>query len=295
MTSSTKPFRVMLACEYDPKKLNFSRGIFASPKLDGIRAYVKDGVVLSRQNKPIPNDHVQAQFKAYEHFDGELIVGDPTDPMCYRNTMSGVMSEDGEPDVTFWVFDHLANMQAPYYLRNPAANATRNPNRIRPLPQVTLNSLEELADYEAGCLAMGYEGVILRDPDAPYKQGRSTVNEGYLLKVKSFQDFECEVVGFEERMHNGNKATVSETGYTKRSSHKSGKVGRGDLGALILKDPSGAQFNCGSGFTDAEREKLWTIRDTLVGKIVKVKAFPIGGYDTLRHPVYLGFRSEIDL
>ena len=66
----TKPFRVMLATDYDPEKLRFP--VLASPKLDGIRAYVKDGVVLSRQNKPIPNDHVQSLFSKYEHFDGEL-------------------------------------------------------------------------------------------------------------------------------------------------------------------------------------------------------------------------------
>ncbi len=289
----SKPFRVMLATDYNPDKLKLP--CYASPKLDGIRAYVRDGIVLSRQNKPIPNKFVQAQFKAYEHFDGELIVGDPTDPMCYRNTMSGVMSEDGEPDVTFWVFDRLEVLHERYYHRMPTAKKFNLKGRVKALEQKMIHTITQLQAFEAECLELGYEGVIIRDPDAPYKQGRSTVNEGYLLKVKAFQDFECEVVGFEERMHNCNEATVSETGHTKRSSHKANKVGRGDLGALILKDPSGAKFNCGTGFTDAERENLWTIRDTLVGKIVKVKAFPIGGYNTLRHPVYIGFRSEIDL
>lgn len=292
MTSSTKPFRVMLAKDYDPEKLRLP--VLASPKLDGIRAYVRDGIVLSRQNKPIPNKFVQEQFKAYEHFDGELIVGEPTDPMCYRNTMSGVMSEDGEPDVTFWVFDHLANMQAPYYLRNPAANATRNPNRIHPLPQVTLNSLEELADYEAGCLAMGYEGVIIRDPDAPYKQGRSTVNEGYLLKVKSFLDDEAVIVGFEERMANLNAATTSETGHTKRSSHKANKVGRGDLGALIV-EWKGMAFSIGTGFSDIERLNIWLNQEKYLGKLVKFKYFPVGGYELPRHPVFCGLRHPIDV
>lgn len=292
MTLPTKPFRVMLATDYNPDKLKTP--CYASPKLDGIRAYVKDGVVLSRQNKPIPNRFVQAQFKAYEHFDGELIVGDPTDPMCYRNTMSGVMSEDGEPDVTFYVFDHLENLTAPYYLRNPAANALRNPKRIHPLPQVTLNTLEELADYEAGCLAMGYEGVIIRDPDAPYKQGRSTVNEGYLLKVKSFLDDDAVIVGFEERMANLNAATTSETGHTKRSSHKANKVGRGDLGALIV-EWKGMAFSIGTGFSDIERLNIWLNQEKYLGKLVKFKYFPVGGYELPRHPVFCGLRHPIDV
>lgn len=287
----TKPFRVMLAVDYDPAKLQFP--VYASPKLDGIRAYVKDGVVLSRQNKPIPNQYVQSLFSKHEHYDGELIVGDPTDKLCYRNTMSGVMSEDGEPDVTFHVFDHLANLSAPFHLRNPAAGKPPG-KKVAPLKQSKLVTLDALKRYEEECLDLGYEGVILRHPDAPYKQGRSTVREGYLLKVKSFLDDEALVVGYEERMANLNEATVSETGHTKRSSHKENKVGRGDLGALIVKW-QGFTFSIGTGFTDSERASLWAIRDQLIGRIVKFKYFPVGGYDAPRHPVFLGFRDARDM
>lgn len=288
----SKPFRVMLATDYDPAKLKLP--CYASPKLDGIRAYVKDGVVLSRQNKPIPNRFVQAQFKAYEHFDGELIVGEPTDPMCYRNTMSGVMSEAGEPDVTFWVFDHLEMLHERYYHRMPTTKKFNLKGRVKALKQVTIHTLSQLQQYEAECLEKGYEGVIIRDPDAPYKQGRSTVNEGYLLKAKTFLDDEALIVGFEERMHNGNEATVSETGRTKRSSHKANKVGRGDLGALLV-EWKGFEFSIGTGFTDAERERIWDNREKFHGKLVKFKYFPVGSYDLPRHPVFCGLRDPIDL
>ena len=288
---STKPFRVMLATDYEPEKLQFP--VLASPKLDGIRAYVKDGVVLSRQNKPIPNKHVQSLFSKYEHFDGELIVGEPTDPMCYRNTMSGVMSEDGEPDVTFFVFDHLGDGSVPYRVRLGVINAHRF-EAVSVLGQTYLESHDALKQYEAHCLTAGYEGVILRCPNAPYKQGRSTVREGYLLKVKTFLDDEAVVVGFEERMANLNEATVSETGRTKRSSHKANKVGRGDLGALVV-DWKGVQFSVGTGFTDAERADLWASRDKLKGKLIKFKYFPVGGYEAPRHPVFAGFRDRSDL
>ncbi len=66
-------FKPMLACEVDLDKLRFP--LLASAKLDGVRAIVRDGVVYSRSNKPIPNKFVQQQFKHLEHFDGELIVG----------------------------------------------------------------------------------------------------------------------------------------------------------------------------------------------------------------------------
>lgn len=287
----TKPFRVMLATDYEPEKLRFP--VLASPKLDGIRAYVKNGVVLSRQNKPIPNKYVQKLFSKHEHYDGELIVGSPTDPMCYRNTLSGVMSEDGEPDVTFYVFDHLGDTMVPYYLRNPAARKVRDP-RVVPLEQEHVGDHSVLKHIEARYLELGYEGVILRCPNAPYKQGRSTVREGYLLKVKTFLDDEAIVVGFEERMHNANEATVSETGHTKRSSHKANKVGRGDLGALVV-EWKGMQFSIGTGFTDAERANLWAKRDKLKGLLVKFKYFPVGGYEAPRHPVFAGFRDWRDL
>lgn len=287
----TKPFRVMLATDYDPEKLRFP--VLASPKLDGIRAYVKDGVVLSRQNKPIPNDHVQSLFSKYEHYDGELIVGSPTDPMCFRNTMSGVMSEEGEPDVTFYVFDHLGNTLAPYYLRNPAAGKVRG-EHVKPLAQEHVGDHSILKHIEVRYLELGYEGVILRCPNAPYKQGRSTVREGYLLKVKTFLDDEATVVRFEERMHNTNEATVSETGRTKRSSHQAGKVGRGDLGALVVSW-KGQVFSIGTGFTDAERQHIWDNQNKYLGALVKFKYFPVGGYEAPRHPVFAGFRDRRDM
>lgn len=73
---SNNIFRPMLATDADLGKLRFP--LLASAKLDGVRAVVRDGVVYSRSNKPIPNAYVQQKFSRFEHFDGELIVGDPT-------------------------------------------------------------------------------------------------------------------------------------------------------------------------------------------------------------------------
>lgn len=287
---SEKPFRVMLAVDYDPAKLTFP--CFASTKLDGVRAYVRDGVVLSRKNKPIPNKYVQSLFAKHEHHDGELIVGDMCSEACFRDTMSGVMSVDGEPDVRFYVFDHLADLAAPYEKR--LQKIIRAWGRMEPLGQVPIYTPNELATFEASCLELGYEGVILRRPNAPYKQGRSTVNEGFLLKVKSFKDAEAEVIGFEERMENLNEAKTDETGHTKRSSHKANKVGRGDLGALIV-EWGGVQFNIGTGFVDAERQHIWDNREKFHGQLVKFKYFPVGVKEAPRHPVFLGWRDRIDL
>ena len=88
----TLMFKPMLASDANLDSLRYP--LIASPKLDGVRATVRDGVVYSRSNKPIPNKHVHSLFKNYEYFDGELIVGDPTSPTVYRDTVSEVMSHD---------------------------------------------------------------------------------------------------------------------------------------------------------------------------------------------------------
>lgn len=282
-------FRPMLATDADLDKLRYS--LLASPKLDGIRAVVRDGVVYSRSNKPIPNKYVQSLFSQYEHYDGELIVGEPTAHDVYRQTTSGVMSADGEPDVRFFVFDHVSSISSPYRHRATKLSTAKH---LVLHEQKEIFDLEQLLAYEQDCLDEGYEGLILRDPSAPYKMGRSTAREGYLLKVKRFVDFECEIIGFEERERNDNPATISELGRTKRSSHKAGKVGRGDLGALLLRTADGVEFACGTGFTDDERAAIWAARPAHLGKLAKIKAFPVGGYDAPRHPVFLGLRDRDD-
>lgn len=285
----------MLAADAKIHELRFP--LLASAKLDGVRAVVKNGVVLSRSLKPIPNDYVQSLFKHLEHFDGELIVGDPTSKTCYRDTVSGVMSKDGEPDVKFFVFDHTEHATRPYLQRNLALTRAK-PDLMKHVvrhAQHHVTCLDTLLALEEKLLGQGYEGLILRDPNAPYKFGRSTAREGYLLKLKRFIDAEFEVVGFEERMHNGNEATINELGRTARSGHKAGKTGRGDLGALILKTAEGLFFNVGTGFDDAQRAEIWANQDQYKGAWAKVKFFPIGMKDVPRHPVFLGWRDEHDL
>jgi DNA ligase 1 len=289
-------FKPMLACEADLAKLRFP--LLASPKLDGVRAIVRDGIVYSRSNKPIPNKWVQERFRRLEHHDGELIFGEPTADDCYRRTVSAVMSHDNTDgaDVRFYVFDHVGHPHLQYEERAEKIDTSGRgaPSGAVLLFQSLVHNLEELLEHERDAVDAGYEGLILRDPNAPYKMGRSTAKEGYLLKVKRFVDAEAVVIGFEERMHNGNEATVSELGRTKRSSHAAGKSGRGDLGALVARSSEGVEFNIGTGFSDAERAAVWENRDHYLGQLAKYKFFPVGVKEAPRHPVFLGWRDRSD-
>ena len=279
----------MLACEANLKALKFP--VLASPKLDGVRALVRDGVVLSRSLKPIPNRHVQMMFgrPELEGFDGELILGDPTHPEAYRRTVSAIMSIEGAPDVDFHVFDRW-DRDYPY---NEVALSY---GLTIPVCSTPIHNMEELEEYEVALLDKGYEGVMLRDPQSPYKFGRSTAKEGYLLKLKRFADSEAEIIGFEELMHNHNEATLNETGHHERSTKQDGLLPADTLGALIVRDiHSGVEFKIGTGFTAAERQKFWNLMAPIRGALVKYRYFPTGSKEKPRFPSFQGFRHQIDL
>lgn len=279
-------FKPMLAGEAVLETLRFP--VLASAKLDGVRAIIRDNMVYSRSNKLIPNAYVQSQIMKLNWLDGELIVGEPTSKTVYRDTVSHVMSHDKTGyDLRFYAFDHVQGPNKPFMERFKLI-----PKQHR-LDQHLVTDLNSLLALEEFMLEQGYEGLILRDPNAQYKYGRSTTREGALLKLKRFVDAEAMVIGFEERMHNGNEATTNELGRTKRSSHAAGKTGRGDLGAIVVRFGE-VEFSIGTGFTDDERNTIWLNRDKYLGAFAKFKYFPVGVKDAPRHPVFLGWRDAID-
>lgn len=293
-------FEPMLACSESAHnffdQLRFP--LMASAKLDGIRATVRDGVVYARSNKPFPNALVQAKFKDYEGVDGEFVLGDPTRHDLCRAT-GGVTNSHGHAvdDLKLFAFDHVGWPSDSYLQRLNRLKhfVTPNDSAVVIHEQNIVWTMNELLEFEKFCLECGYEGVILRQEFAPYKCGRSTAKEQYLLKLKRFSDQEYKIVGFEERLANHNEAVINELGRTKRSSHKEGKVGRGDLGALILQMDNGDTFNCGTGFDDDIRVEIWNNKNKYLGEFAKIKSFLIGVKDKPRHPVFLGMRDRIDM
>ncbi len=282
-----------------PERIQFP--VFASPKIDGIRAFVKDDLLLSRKMKPIPNDYVQDTLAIHEldGLDGELTVGPPNAQNCMQVSMSGVMTEQGQPEFTWWVFDFWNCPSMPYIDRWQALKECLNVEkfpRIKLLQQVLIENAEQLAAYEEVTVNEGYEGVMLRSLSSPYKYGRSTAREGYLLKVKRWQDSEAVVIGFEEKMHNANEATVDERGYTKRSSHQENLVPMGVLGALLVRNTNGVEFSIGTGFDDVNRKMIWDLRSSYLGANVTYKHFAVTGVkDKPRFPVFKCFRDPRDM
>lgn len=300
MSSIIKP---MLAVEFSKvKNLDLSAGYYLSPKLDGIRTIVLDGVAYSRSMKPIRNKKVQewaaANASALQGMDGELISGNPTDENVFRNTSSVVMSEDGGDNFTFYVFDNALFNGSYFGMRWPVIKdrilTSEVPSTIA-VKHTLIHSVEELLELEKKYLDEGYEGVMLNFRKAYYKQGRSGTKNPELIKKKLFSDAEFKVVGYECLYSNQNEAKINELGHTERSTAKDGLVAMDKLGVLKLVTESGVEFGCGSGFDDATRVQLWNERDNLIGRLAKVKYFEQGNYDVPRFPVFLGWRDSSDL
>mgnify|MGYP003945264319 CR=1 FL=1 len=299
------PKRPMLAADAPPPdQLRFP--YLVSPKVDGIRATRWGGRLYSRSLKLIPNKHIQSLSYAANlpaPFDGELVVGSATGEGVFNRTTSGVMSRDEAPAFTWYVFDYvpISEVQRHVFqgrynrLTQYADEIERHAPWIKVLRHIMVHNIEQLLRAEQNAINLGFEGLMGRDPTGPYKHGRSTVLEGWLYKFKRFVSDEALVIGYIEEMHNTNEATINELGYTKRSSHAGGMVGKGTLGALVCKNLAGAEFNIGNGFTADQRRQLWAIRDQLVGRIAKFKRFPIGEKDKPRFPVWEGFRDLRDM
>jgi DNA ligase-1 len=296
-------FKPMLAASCD--NLDALRyPLLATPKIDGIRCLIIDGVAMSRSLKPIPNRFIQSVIgkPEFNGLDGELLVG-----TTFQDATSGIMSSDGEPDFRFYVFDRWDLGACPYVERvehlkvrftNLVTTRFEVSAFVVPLIPVVLGNRADLDKYSDEMLNVGHEGIMVRSYAGPYKQGRATFKEGYLTKIKPFEDAEAVVVGFEERQHNANEATTNALGRTERSSHKANLVPMDTLGALVVSNEKlfpGVTFNLGTGFTDAARAAHWSDRHALIGKTVKFRYQAIGTDVRPRIPVFLGWRDARDV
>jgi len=118
----------------------------------------------------------------------------------------------------------------------------------------------------------GYEGVMIKDVDAPYECKRSHA----WLKAKPFIEVTLSITELEEG--------------TGRNE--------GRLGAFVCAgqdDGKDIRVNVGSGFTDEQRSIFWTDRNALVDQLVEVRADAVtqnqDGTYSLRFPRFKTFRG----
>jgi len=126
--------------------------------------------------------------------------------------------------------------------------------------------------YATDAVDAGFEGIMIKDMDAPYECRRST----FWMKWKPTITVDLNIVGFEEG--------------TGRNE--------GRLGAIICEgvdNDRAIRVNVGSGLSDANRDEYWSARDQLLGNVIEVEADAVtqnqDGTYSLRFPRFVRFRG----
>ena len=267
-------------------------------KLDGVRVLTivyPDGRVdqFSRNGKELVNFPLikEQMAKTAGHydvpmvFDGEVMSSSFQDLMKQVHRKSDVKSDDA----VLHLFDiiPLSDFEQgvyhePQQLRSETLIGWHNTNKEH-LANVQILSHELVdLDTEEGkqrfkainqrAIDGGYEGIMIKDPDASYECKRSVA----WLKLKPFIEVSLSVLDVEEG--------------TGRN--------QGRLGALVcsgIDDGKNIVVNVGSGFTDRDRDIFWVSRSKLLEQVVEVRADAItqnqDGTYSLRFPRFLRFRG----
>lgn len=227
-----EPPPVMLAKPYRQQSVS---GWLASEKLDGVRGYWNGVEMLSRKGTvfPAPTDFI-ANFPDFP-LDGELYSGRGK----FAETSGKVRSGKDWSAIRYHVFD-VPNAKGG--LRDRLAVLEKwlgkYPNvNIVIVEQRPISDIDEAIRMREQIEHAGGEGVMLRDPNAPYLPTRTET----LLKLKSHQDAECIV-----REHLPGKGKFTNK-----------------MGSMICELPNGQSIKIGTGFTDTERENPPAIGTTI--------------------------------
>lgn len=304
------------------KDINFDRLVFPSdglmllPKIDGSFAFVQGSKLYARSLKQHENEFTTKEYSkwAYEGLRGEMISGfNPAVEGLCRDTSSALRSVKGEPETSFWCFDYVTSetKDLPYHSRYEFLCDRIHflDNKIKVVECQRVYTLEQFLQVRDEYIELGYEGVILRDPNAKHKEGRSSAIKPDLWRWKPWLDAEILVTSIEEGKTNLNEATINELGKTKRSTHKENMLPNGMLGRIkgvLLADlldvqgkviqNKGEEITISPGdMTHKERVFYLQNPNEILSKVVKFSYFAYGMKDTVRMPQFKTIRSERDM
>ena len=316
MTKITKP-----CLAQDVNEDNLYLPLIASCKIDGVFTLIQNGKALARSLKPHENKYITEFYSnpLFEGLRGELIAGDdPTAEGLIRETSSVTRRIEGESETTLFVFDYVTedSKDLPYMVRLELAknkvedlNFLYGYNNFKIIPYEWCRSIEEYTCLKEESMNQSYEGVILRDPNLPHKEGRSSTKKIHLWRWKPWLDAEIKVTGLTEGQSNQNIATTNELGKTKRSTHKENMQPNSQVGSIqgiLLKDlvdcfgkvikEEGEQVTISPGEMTAKEKKFYFENpQEIVGKIAKFKYFAYSLKDTGRFMSFVCIRSERDM
>lgn len=293
-----KSFSVALAETLDAKTTDgefeiingqFNYPVYIEPKLDGLRLVaVKESgkVTLFTRNgsvvETLPTIVKTLEESPYDDFvlDGEIMGED------WSESASVVMSHKYNKDdsnMIYHVFDvvHIDSWKSQENLtqfskRHEIAYdivECISSKHVKCVKSTKIDNEEQLRQYYLKYLDQGYEGVMLKDPDAYYVWKRSKA----ILKLKPVSTHEGVVVGWVE----GKRGTKRE----------------GMFGGFTVLLPNGVTTNVASGFNDKlKAEVQLNGPDSYIGTIVECEAQPPLTEDgRMRFPVFVRIRDKSDV
>lgn len=271
----------MLAQEFD-KRLHKDVVFpgYVQRKYDGVRCLArwngKHIELISRNGKPYNCPHI---VKELEHllgpddvFDGELYVhsvGFQTVTSWVKKLQPNtakieyhvydIPEFDGSDD---WMWETRKDRLHEFACRNSKGEYPH----IVFVPTYKVNNEQEVRDYQAKFVDEGFEGAIFRNAHGLYRYDYRSYD---LLKVKSFNDEEFEIVGFTEGKGKDKETVI-----------------------WICKTDKGEIFNVRSADTYENRKEYFQNAHQYVGRMLSVKYFGVSDEGIPRFPVGLGFKDD---
>lgn len=245
----------MLAIKYDPKKHNVSNGIYLQPKLNGVRcvAVKKDGQVklYSRLGKDYTkvNDSLAEHMNNYmfndEIWDGEIYVHG----WEFQRIISAVKKKRNDTELLEYHRYDLPSIDREFKYRWAQMKNRFTSKRIKQVHTIKVDSDFDVKMFHNAWVRQGYEGVIIRDPDAKYMWNH---RDKALLKYKEFQDEEFLIIGYYQGTGTDSGAIVWKCRGTR-------------------KDGTNYYFHCRPRGTIEDRRILWQTGWRYVGKMLTVR------------------------
>lgn len=285
-------WEVQLGSAYDKLKLKDGEWFSLSQKMNGNRASLYQGKLISRQGKEFTGmQHIISDLEQLGmgwFYDGELIrknIDNLSDSENFR-IGTGIINSDAatKEEIKFVIFDYFPESDIPkkqstdkYKVRRRLLNDLRDvikEKNLRNIEIVTMvyegtdqSQIMKWLDY---AVDMGWEGLML-NKDTTYKCKRTTD----LIKIKRFYTMDLPIVEVLEG---------------------EGRL-KGTLGAFVVKYKDNT-VNVGSGFDDKTRAEFWKDKDSLIGRVIEIKYKEIScdkktGLESLQFPIYVGMR-ELD-
>lgn len=327
LTIPTPPANPMLAAHITPDQLS---GILPerfpsvlTPKVDGVRLLVgigaNQGSIYTRSLKELPNRilaNYLIQWASIQRPDlaslATYLEVEVQYKSSFQRTTSLVTSRDQDFDAGYllvYAFDYQPkDILEDYASRINHLDLLIMDTKCANLevsPISVINNLDELTAYVASLPTQGVtvynefnypiEGAVLRNPDAPYKNGRSTLLEAGMLAIVSYHTGEATLVDMYPAQVSTVASKVNELGYRQTSHRKDSKRSVNKLGAMMLEREDGITFKVGTGYTPIQAVHYWRNCEALIGSIVKYKYKELTEAGIPRHPVFLGIRAAEDL